>query len=392
MLKKTFSVNRIFYPLGKRSTCTTSLAVVAISVSFFLTSCHKSDDKGAEQPAAYTLKGNSIILPEHSNILPQLKLTTIQQEDFAVELNTAGAVKAIPNTYAEIAPPFSGRILRSFVRLGQQVAPGTPMFEISSPDYFNAQKDYADARQELRQSELNLSRQRDLVKHGVGIQRELEEAETEYNVRKSAVTNTAAALKIFNAYSSNASIGKPLVVVSPIRGEVVTNNIIIGQYLKDDAEPLALVAELSKVWVAAQIKEKDIALISKLKEAEIQAAAFPGRSIRGKIYHVNEMVNDETRSVEVLIECENKDRSLKPGMYVTALFKDAPTSVILVSEKGVFQKEDQQFVFVKTSANTFEKRTVQTAAGANGKLLITSGLKTGDIIVSEGGSLMLRNY
>lgn len=361
--------------------------------SFILTnSCTEKSEQHNDSNMAYTIKENQIILNKDSHILSKLKLEAVVESDYTSELNSVGTVKLIPNSYAEIAAPFAGRILKSHIRLGQVVNAGSPIFDISSSDYFSAQKEYADARQELRKAELNLNRQKDLIKHGVGIQRELEEAETEFNIKKSALTNTSAALKVFNVTVNQTSLGRPLTIFSPIKGEVVSNSIVMGQYLKEDSEPIALVADLSKVWIAAQIKEKDLAIISHLKEADIRMDAFPDQIIHAKIYHINEMVNEETRSVEVIIECENKDRHLKPGMYVNVLFKNESQKAILVPSKAVFQKEDQQFVFVKTSKNTFEKRVVKTKTAPDDNIVIVSGLKTGETIVTAGGNLMLRNY
>lgn len=370
----------------------TALLLLAVISSFLLHSCGNSKEEDHGHTAGYTIKGDTVVLTENSNIKSKLNFSTVAEQDFVMELTTAGIVRAIPTAYAEIAPPFAGRVLKSYVRLGQKVNAGSPVFEISSPDYFNSQKEYFDAKQEFRQAELNLKRQQDLLKNGVGVQRELEEAETEFTTKKSAFSNASAALKIFNIDPENTVLGQALIVVSPIRGDILTNNIVIGQYLREDAEPLAIVAELSKVWIVGQVKEKDIRFISGLDEVEVMVAAFPDRTIKGKIYHVNEIVNEETRSVEVLVECENPNHDLKPGMYVTVLFKDTPEIAILVPSKSVFQKEEKQFVFVKIDDNRFEKRQIETAGTSNGNVIVTSGLKTGDVIVSEGGSLMIRNY
>lgn len=256
-------------------------------------------------------------------------------------MTTAGTVKAIPNFYAEIAPPFAGRVLKSHVRLGQKVQRGSAIFEISSPDYYSAQKDYFDAKQEFRQAELNFNRQRDLLENGVGVQRDIEEAETRYETQKTALSNAAAALRIFSVNPDKISLGQPLVVRSPINGEVVRNDIVIGQYLREDVGPIAIVAELSKVWIVGQVKEKDIYLINQLKEVGVKVGAYPDDVIQGKIYHVNEIVNEDTRSVEVLIECDNLNRKLKSGMYVTVLFTEVANQFVKVPSKAVFQKEKE---------------------------------------------------
>lgn len=369
-----------------------ALLLLIMTSSFLFYSCGNSKEDNPVNPAGYSIKGDTIVLAENSNIKSNLNFVTVSEEPFRLELTTAGTIKTIPNNYAEIAPPFAGRVLKSYVKLGQKVTVGSPIFEISSPDYFNAQKEYFDTKQEYHQAERNLERQKDLLKHGVGVQRELEEAETEFVTKKSALGNASAALKIFNIDPEKTVLGKPLVVTSPINGEVMNNNIVIGQYLKEDAEPIAIVAELSKVWIVGQVKEKDLRFIHEMDEVEISISAYPDKPITGKVYHINEIVNEETRSIEVLIESENPNHDLKPGMYATVLFRDNPENSILVPSKAVFQREEKQFVFVKINDTHFEKRQIETAGTAADKIIVTSGLSAGEVIVSEGGSLMIRNH
>lgn len=376
----------------KVSSTTILFLLLTTMSSYLFYSCNNAKEDSRENTPNYTIKGDTVVLTKNSNIISSLKFSTIAEQNFRREMTTAGTVRTIPNAYAEIAPPFAGRVLKSYVKLGQKVVPGSPIFEISSPDYFNIQKDYFDAKQEFRQAELKLKRQQDLLKHGVGVQRELEEAETEFLTKKTALSNASAALQTFRMDAGSVVLGQPLIVRSPIKGEIVDNTIVLGQYVKDDAPAIVKVAELSKVWIVGQVKEKDIRFIHELDEVEVKVMAFPNRTIKGKVYHVNEIVNEDTRSVEVLVECENPNHDLKPGMYVTVLFKDTPERTILVPSKSVFQQEDKQFVFVKIDDTRFEKRQIETAGTSNGSVVVTSGLKTGEIIVSEGGSLMVRNY
>lgn len=370
----------------------TALLFLVVASSSILSSCSHPKEDNHRDTMGYTITGDTIVLAENATIKSKLHFRTVTEQDFSMELTAAGIVSAIPTAYAEIASPFPGRILKSYIKLGQKIKSGSPVFEISSPAYFNAQKEYFDAKHEFRQADLQLKRQRDLLKNGVGVQRELEEAETEFTIRKSALTNASVALNIFNIDPEKIVLGQPLTVASPIRGDVLTNNIVIGQYLSEDAPPLAIVAELSKVWIVGQVKEKDIRFIHTLDEVEIRVAAYPDRTFSGKIYHVNEIIHEATRSIEVVVECENPSRELKPGMYVTALFKDRSKSAVLVPLTSVFQNEGEQFVFVQLDDARFKKNKIETTGNSNGNLIVTSGLQTGDVIVSQGGSLLIRNY
>ncbi len=364
-----------------------SICLLILGVCLITYSCHKQNTE--EEKPEYIVRGNTIILTDNSNIKNHLKAEPVNKEWLSPDLSTVGIVRAIPTGYAEIIPPFAGRITQSFVKLGQKVNIGSPLFAISSPEYFNAQKDYFEAQQEYSLSNLNLKRQKDLLQHGVGIQRVVEEAKTDYETKKSALENATAALKVFNINPSNLKLGQPLVVSSPIKGEIITSNIVIGQYIKEEAEPIATIAELNKVWIAGQIKEKDLGFINKLREVTIQADAFPTKNITGKIFHVNEMVDEDTRSVEVLVECDNSDKILKPGMYVNVHFKNEPEETLTVPTKAIYQVNDDQFVFVQIDKNKFVKKKVQTKDISKDKTEIKNGINAGENVVIEGGIYLL---
>lgn len=225
-----------------------------------LCSCNsnKQDDEVA---IAVTLRGDTIQIGDKSPILSRLKTDVVKKEAYRPEFTTSGVVRAIPSDYAEIASPFAGRISKSFVRLGQKVMPGSPVFEISSPSFFETGKGYYQAKQEMELALKSLKREKDLLQNKVGVQKELEEAEVNYELKKKDYENAVAALKVFQIDPEELVLGRPLIVRSPIAGEVVTDRIVIGQYIREDAEPVAVIANLDKVWVAAHVKEKDMGMI-----------------------------------------------------------------------------------------------------------------------------------
>lgn len=248
-----------------------------------------------------------------------------------------------------------------------------------------AQKIFFQEKSEMQQAEKTLNRQKDLMANGVGTQKDLEEAQTAYEVQKKEYENAIIAIKIFKADPDNLALGQSLVVRSPIAGEIIDNKIVVGKFITDNAASVAIVAELSKVWVAGQVKEKDIRFIHELDECNIEIPAIPEKHIKGKVYHVNEFVDEDTRSVEVLVECDNTDHTLKPGMYVTVNFINAPTSAILVPATAILQKNDESFVFVEVAADKYLKRKIETANSDNGRVVIKSGLQNGDRVITEGG-------
>lgn len=353
-----------------------------------LCACHSSKE-GDGQSQDMVLKGDSISLDEHSPVLSKIKLGKAVKEPYQVELSTSGVVRAIPSNYAEIASPFSGRIAKTFVKLGQAVSAGSPIFEISSPAFFETTKSYFQAKQELDLALKNLNRERGLVKNKVGVQRELEEVEVNYELKKKEFENAAASLKVYQIDPDDLHLGQPLLVRSPINGKVVSDKIVIGQYLKDDDAPVVVIANLNKVWVVAHVKEKDLHYLNPKDSVEIRLVADPDQPIPGVVYHISEMLDEETRSVEVLIECENKDGKMKPAMYATVRLWDSKVEALRIPASAVLQEEKERYVLISLGNHTFRKQKVEIGASDAEKTVVLSRLEPGDEIITTGAFYLL---
>lgn len=352
-----------------------------------VTGCKQETPENAIHQILYS--GDTIILADNSAIYDKLQIETVRPELYQKKLTTSGIVRAIPNNYAQIASPFPGRIVRCFICLGQKVKIGAPVFEISSPSFFEASNNYFRSRQELDLAEKNMKRQKDLLGNGVGTQKDFDEAELNYELTKRDYESSIASLRVYQVNPEELVPGQPLIIRSPIAGEMVENNIVIGQYLREDSEPVSVVAELSKVWVVGQVKEKDINSIHKSDEVEITLTGLPDITIEGTVYHISEILDEETRSAEVFIECDNKNRKMKPGMFVTASFTEPPDKEILISASSVLQMEGSSFVFISLGDNRFVRRMVEIAGTDNDHIILKSGLNPSDKIVTKGGIFLL---
>ena len=356
-------------------------------IGMLIMSCHsqKQQDNGAD----FTNKGDTIIISANSVTGAKIELQTIGLQPYSADLKTTGTVQAVNGQMAEIAPPFSGRITKSFVKLGQRVAKGTPLFELNSTDFYEATKAYFQALQNKNTTEINYKRQKDLFANGVNAQKDIEDAENGYENARKEYENTAANLKMLGVDPANVIMGQPLMVLSPIAGEVVRSNIVIGQYIKDDAEPTMIIADLDKVWVAALVKEKYINSIKENDTVEVYTDASPQALIPGKIYHIEELLDETTRSVRVLVACDNKDRLLRPGMFAGVHFINAPQESILIPDAAIFQSDQGSSVFVQIAKGEYLKRKIECRSAGNGLSLVTEGLKAGETIIVQGGIYLI---
>ncbi len=380
------------YPLTKGDRAKNKLMkhiknIFLFVIIFIVTACGSKQSEKVTK--TYKLIGDTIIVEDESIISPRLRVGQAKDSLHQSEIFATGTVRAIPNFYAEIAPPFSGRVTKVHLKLGMKTVPGTPLFEMASPDFTEIQKSYLQAKSELSSAKANLDRQIDLFDHGVTAKRDVEEAQTHYDMQKQEYDNMASNLKLYGIEQDNFSLGQNLIVRSPIAGEVIVNDIVQGHYLREDDEPRAKIAQLNKVWVVGEVKEKDVNFISDLEEAKITLSAYPNRELTGQIFHIDEIVDESIRSVRVLIECDNSEGMLKPGMYVSVKFIDHEKSSLLVPLKSVLQFNDRSFVFVEVEKGKFMRRYIETGTSIDDKIIVTKGLDAGETIIIEGAFYLL---
>ena len=336
-----------------------------------VTACKSKSKEEQQSGYGIHMEGDTVQITDRF-LSEKIKVTEARLEPYSKEVITSGVVRPIPTRYACIASPFAGRVTKSYIQIGQQVNRGTPLFEISSPDFTTAQKEYFQALSSRELAKKDLKRKEDLIKNGVSSQKEFE--------------NASAALEVYQVeHPENMILGQPLVVRSPISGEIIENNIVTGQYLKDDTEPVAIVADLSEVWIAAQVKEKDIRFINAGSSLDIEVSALPGMVIKGNVYHVEEAVDEDTRSIKVLSVCDNSKKHLKLGMYTTVHFLSAPIEQIQISESALLQGEKDSYVYVQVTPDIFVRTPVKVEATKDGFAVINDGLHPGDKVISEGG-------
>jgi len=140
---------------------------------------------------------------------------------------------------------------------------------------------------------------------------------------------------------------------------------------------------------ATSVKEKDIRLIQRLSEVEVRLTAMPDVPVKGTVYHISELLDPETRSVEVLIECDNRDHRMKPYMYGTVQLTDAATEAMLVPTSAILQQEESCYVLVCEGANRFRKAEVTTASTDGDRTVVLSGVRPGEEIVTGGAFYLL---
>lgn len=351
-----------------------------------LTSCKGAGEKNIEE---ITFRGDTVFVSENSPILSKIKVKVLEAEPFSSEFRTVGTVQAEMGHYAEVGMPFDGRITLPRVMLGSRVSAGQTLFEVSSPDFFEAGKSYLQNVCNYETAKSSYERRKALADAGVVSVKELEEA---YALLENARQEKAASEAAFRAYGMDPATiepGQAMRIVSPVSGEVVRCNITPGAYVKADGETLVTIADLGRVWVTAQVKERFIGAVSKGGKVEIFTEADPQTAIWGKVLNIGNLVDEQTRSVQVIVGCDNPETKLKHGMYVSVHFISEPADAVVVPATALFQGEETSYVYVASERDSeaFIRRMVVAGESDddNSRVHIIRGLNPGEKIVTDGG-------
>ena len=356
-------------------------AVIAVCMTMFASCTSKNNDSAKSD---FTISGDTIIVDPTTSVLQRIESTTISQSEYSPRFSASGQVKAIPAKYAEVGVPFSGRIVKSFVHPGQKIAAGQPIFQISSGEYLEICRTAFEAATERDQAERALARASRLYESRMISAREYEEAQADYDIKKRAAENAEASLRVFGGDIATMAPGQPMTVKSPISGTVIVNNLVNGQYVKDDAEPSVIIADLNKVWVVASVKESDFSKLRNIDKVEVSIDSWADTLFDGSIYHINEMLDPATRTVELIVECDNATGKLKPNMFGVVNMTDSPTGAILVNTAAIRRHDDKTYVVKDLGNNRFVNTFVEIGESVDDATIIKSGVIPGDKIVTKG--------
>lgn len=328
--------------------------------------------------------GDTLRLANNSPLLDKIVTEALEAKDHDLVLSSTGVVTAIPTSYAEVAAPFGGRVVRSLVHIGQQVREGAPLFEISASNYSEVVKNYIQTKGEMELARKALERLRDLHQNRVASEKDLDEAQQSYSLALQEYHHAVAVAKEYQIDLDDAAVGQPMIVRSPISGKVLRNNLVIGEYLKEDAAAKVVVADLSRVWVKANVSEMESPYVAGVKDVEVRLSSRPDSIILGKVVYTDGMLDNDTRTMQTYIECVNSSGIMKPNMYANVRMSLKGQKHILIDNTAALQSSKGRYVLRRIADNTYVKCPIEAQSVEGNQLLVTNGLTVGDEIITQG--------
>jgi RND family efflux transporter MFP subunit len=298
------------------------------------------------------------------------------EQPLSKTLLTVGRLTYDETKITRIQTRIEGWIEKTFVDFtGMLVKRGQPLISVYSPELFSAQQELIIARQTLEALAAS------------------EFKEIRANA-ESLYTSTKERLRLWNITDGEIKQiekrGAPvraLTFYSPIDGFVINRNAYPGQRIAPDTE-LYTIADLSTIWVLADVFEYEMAQIQVGQTATMELSYFPGEIFKGVISYVYPVLDNTSRTLKVRLQFPNPAYKLKPDMWANVTMRIDYGSQLSVPGSAVLDSGTEQIVFVALDDGYFEPRKIQLGAQVDSRYIVLSGLKRGERIVTSGNFLI----
>jgi len=339
----------------------------------------------APAPAAAPQRPGELALAEVPDFV---KVAPVELTSEAGVTAATGKVTFDEERVSRVSSPVSGRVVELLAHPGDKVRRGQGLLVIASPDAQAAVADFVAARADRALAERNLERQRRLFAEQAVPGKDVLQAEGDATKSAAAEARARGRLEVLGVdpASPEASASR-FVLRAPLDGVVVERPAFPGMEVRPDSgTPLVTVADLTRLWVMADVYERDLPRVAGGVKATVRLVANPARTYPGKVTHVGELVDATTRTVKLRVEVDNARMELKPEMFVRVTVEGPPsgTPVLSVPASALLSDGEASAVVVALGGGRFQKRTVEVGGEQDGRIRVLSGLRPGDQVVAEG--------
>jgi cobalt-zinc-cadmium efflux system membrane fusion protein len=370
---------------------------LAVVMSLAMAACSKTEQPkaaGKEEKSA----GNLIHMGLAAQKNVGLEVAPAEVHDLAERLQVTGTVQPVDSRVSQVRSMARGRIQRVLSQVGDRVAAGQDLGLMENLEAAEVAAQLASARADLQRLKVLLAvqvkhadRDRRLAEIGAGAAKDSEQSKAEVQALEESIRSQESVLAGLDARlkrlgRNDAEPGGPATTAlkAPFSGIVIKSVPAPGEVV-DSGTPLFTVADISKVWVQAEVYEKDLGRLRLGLPAEIRVDTYPDRPFHGNVSYISDVLDPMTRTARVRCEVANAAMDLKLDMYATVYLPTTFRRRALAVPVGALQQLEQaQVVFVQRSVEAFETRPVRLGRTLDGLVEVLEGLKEGERIVVAG--------
>jgi len=364
------------------------------------------------------------VAEEHANELPPgtVEVPEAAQKNAAIEVNkvattrlpgtleVTGIVTPDESRVAHVRPLAKGVVEKINVSLGSRVTAGQPLLTYDNIELGQLVGEFLTEQSALRQAQTDrevkrtaLARAEALIKIEAISQQELDLRRAEFRNSEAAVASAEARVSRveeqihrFGLSDQDLRALRPdaneaphraashSTLRAPFAGVVTKFDVAVGEVVESDKE-LFTVADISTVWVLADVYEKDLAKITTQGSVTVKVDAYPDRTFTGRITHVSDLIDPATRAAKVRCVVDNRDGALKLDMFAKIVLGTVDErQAIAVPADALQQVDNQAVVFVRRSQTRFERKNVQVGRRSGELVEILAGITDGDTVVGKG--------
>jgi cobalt-zinc-cadmium efflux system membrane fusion protein len=347
----------------------------------------------ADQPGSGKLADTPIVDLSEKQV-GMLKIGPVESRDFALLKTAVGTIGFNENVLVQVFSQYPGKILKAFFNLGDEVKQGDILFTIDSPDLLQAESNLLASAGVLELQKRTLARVTMLLKTGGSAQKDVDQSTSDEQTAEGNFKAARNAVRIFGKTDEEVDqilaqrkVDSTLLVPSPIAGRVVARNAAPGFLTQPGNAPAPFqVADLSTMWMLANVIESDAPAYKVGQEVEVKVPAYPGTVFKGHVTTVGSMIDPTSHRQLVRSEIDDPQHLLRSGMYASFVIRvGEPVRSLAVPASGVVREGDGTMtVWVTTDRRRFIRRTVRIGLQQDGWSQILEGLQAGEIVATDG--------
>lgn len=371
-----------------------SLTAVLLGTSACQRSAVGEAAASSPDPSVVAVKGE---IPNDVDLDPamlaNIKVEPVRLEAERRQLTGTGKVQFNEDRTVRILAPLPGQAVDFLARVGDPIQKDQLLFSIKSREVASLVTDYMQSQRDVDLAQKTFNMNKDLFEHQAASRISFQQAESDLAKAGSQVARAEEALRVLgidpNEAAKDGGLRSMVPVRAPMAGTLIERNLTPGQFVPADSTALLTIADLSTVWVLVDVFERDIHLVRVGQKVQVVAAAYTDRRFPASVERISDKVDPDSRTLKVRLLVSNPNLLLKPEMFInSSLDLSAGGSTMFVPVDAVFTEDGKSYVFAAKTDRRFERRPVVAVPDADGRLRVTSGLRVGDRIVTDGAMLL----